>query len=150
MVRLMFGWDFEVDAWSRFWRWNLIKICVWTCDKNSTLGSVVPLAMFHFCIQDSRLMDVCRKVWLYFPVWKSGKRREDNAGVRSCKLYQPYPLLQNIFVLSFLSYCSMRKRLLGAKQLFFLDIFLFKQCSGIKMKLLVFVLWSLKSWAWDK
>ena len=25
---LMLGWDFEVDAWSRFWRWNLIKICV--------------------------------------------------------------------------------------------------------------------------
>ena len=46
MERLMFGWDFEDDAWSRFWRWNLIKICVWTCDKNSTLGSVVPLAMF--------------------------------------------------------------------------------------------------------
>ena len=42
----MFGWDFEVDAWSRFWRWNMIKICVWTCDMNSTLGSVVPLAMF--------------------------------------------------------------------------------------------------------
>ena len=42
----MFGWDFEDDAWSRFWRWNSIKICVWTCDKNSTLGSVVPLAMF--------------------------------------------------------------------------------------------------------
>ena len=46
MERLMFGWDFEDDAWSRFWRWNLIKICVWTCDKNSTLGSAVPLAMF--------------------------------------------------------------------------------------------------------
>ena len=25
----MFDWDFEVDAWVRFWRWNLIKICVW-------------------------------------------------------------------------------------------------------------------------
>ena len=43
---LLFGWDFEVDTWSRFWWWNLIKICVWTCDMNSTLGSVVPLAMF--------------------------------------------------------------------------------------------------------
>ena len=42
----MFGSDFEVDAWSRFLRWNLIKICVWTCDINSILGSVVPLAMF--------------------------------------------------------------------------------------------------------
>ena len=37
-----------------FWRWNVIKICVWTCvmtsrsyfgKMNSTLGSVVPLAM---------------------------------------------------------------------------------------------------------
>ena len=46
MERLMFGQDFEVDAWSRFWRWNLIKICVWTCDMNSILGFVVPLAMF--------------------------------------------------------------------------------------------------------
>ena len=38
---LIFGWDFEF--------WNLIKICVRTCDfgkQNSTLGSVVPLAMF--------------------------------------------------------------------------------------------------------
>ena len=42
----MFGWNFEVHARSRFWRWNLIKIYVWTCDMNSTLGSVVPLAMF--------------------------------------------------------------------------------------------------------
>ena len=46
MERLMFGWDFEVDAWSRFWRWNMTRICVWNCDMNSTLGSVVPLAMF--------------------------------------------------------------------------------------------------------
>ena len=28
---VMFGWDFEVDVRSRFWR-CLIKICVWTCD----------------------------------------------------------------------------------------------------------------------
>ena len=34
MERLVFGWDFEVDAWSKFW--NLIKICVWTC--NMTLA----------------------------------------------------------------------------------------------------------------
>ena len=37
---LMFGWDFEL--------WNLIKICERTCyfgKQNSTLGSVVPLAM---------------------------------------------------------------------------------------------------------
>ena len=55
---LMFDWNFEVDAWSRFWRWNLIKICVWVRDMtsrsyfgkmNSILGSVVPLAMFHYC-----------------------------------------------------------------------------------------------------
>ena len=46
----MLGWDFEVDVWSRFWRWDLLKICVWTYlnfgKLNSTLGWVVPLAMF--------------------------------------------------------------------------------------------------------
>ena len=51
---MMLGWDFELDTRSRFWRY-LIKICVWTCDMtsrsyfgemNSSLGSVVPLAMF--------------------------------------------------------------------------------------------------------
>ena len=41
----MFGWDFEVDTCSRFWRWE-IKICVRICNMISTLGSVVPLAMF--------------------------------------------------------------------------------------------------------
>ena len=34
----MFSWDFEADAWSRLWRWNLIKLCVWTCDMNSPSG----------------------------------------------------------------------------------------------------------------
>ena len=29
---------------------NEIKICVWTCDMNSTVGSVVPLAMFKTMI----------------------------------------------------------------------------------------------------
>ena len=55
---LMFGWYFEVDAWSWFWRWNLIKICVWIRDitsrsyfgkMNSILGSVVPLAIIFSC-----------------------------------------------------------------------------------------------------
>ena len=46
----MFGQDFDVMVWSKdFEFWNLIKICVRTCffgKQNSTLGSVVPLAMF--------------------------------------------------------------------------------------------------------
>ena len=63
----MFGWDFEVDAWSKIWRGNLIKICVWTCDmtkrsyfgnQNSTLGSVVPLAMFHLSFLQKNLLFV--------------------------------------------------------------------------------------------
>ena len=57
---LMFGWDFEVSAWSIFWR-CLIKICERTCDltkrsyfekQNSALGSVVPLAMFLNIVQN--------------------------------------------------------------------------------------------------
>ena len=55
----MFGWDFEVDAWSRFWRWNLIKICVWTCDMNSTLVSVVPLAMFFLNKRNDESLNTC-------------------------------------------------------------------------------------------
>ena len=44
-------------SWSKcFWRWNMIKFCVWPCDmtkigyfgkQNSTLGSVGPLAVFN-------------------------------------------------------------------------------------------------------
>ena len=49
------GWDFEVDAWSRFLRWIWSRFVFSSCDmtwtsyfgkQNSTLGSVVPLAMF--------------------------------------------------------------------------------------------------------
>ena len=35
----------------------MIKICVRTCDMNSTLGSVVPLAMFFFIIRNSGQLD---------------------------------------------------------------------------------------------
>ena len=46
--KLMFGWDFEDKIQSRFWYCNLFKICeLWSSDMNSTLRSVVPLAMFQ-------------------------------------------------------------------------------------------------------
>ena len=58
---MMIGWDFEVSAWLKFWRWNLIKICVWTClnfgKQNSTLRSVVPLGMFSFNLLNSFLKE---------------------------------------------------------------------------------------------
>ena len=34
---LMFDWDFEVGAWSRFWRWNLIKIWIRTTQPSGPL-----------------------------------------------------------------------------------------------------------------
>ena len=40
----MFGWDFEVNAWSRFWRWNLIEICVKTCAGTYSSSVVAPIA----------------------------------------------------------------------------------------------------------
>ena len=65
ILLVILGWGYDVLSWSkcwclvdassRFWRWNLIKICVRTSDitlriyfgkQNSTLGSIVPLAMF--------------------------------------------------------------------------------------------------------
>ena len=66
---VMFGWDFEVDARLRFWSWNLIKICVWTClyfDKlNSTLGSVEPLAMFTHIRWNHTRQVILHKIWEY-------------------------------------------------------------------------------------
>ena len=53
---LMFGWDFEVDARLRLEKWNLINVYVRTCEmtqrsyfgkQNSTLGSVVPMAVWQ-------------------------------------------------------------------------------------------------------
>ena len=35
----MFIWDFGICAWSRFWRWTLIEICVRTHDQEVTLVS---------------------------------------------------------------------------------------------------------------
>ena len=72
---LIFGWCFEVAAWSRLWRWIVIKICLRACDmtlrsyfgeQNSTLGSVVPLAMFLLygvCL----CVDIWDFVWEYDP-----------------------------------------------------------------------------------
>ena len=79
MERLIFGLGFEVDAWSRFLRWNLIKICVWTCDINSILGSVVPLAMFIvlicrcniFCIFKTPFQEYWQ-IFLYSQTMKVG------------------------------------------------------------------------------
>ena len=61
VIKLNFCSDFEHKSCSRLWswssgeilklkivwHWNLIKNCVRTCDMNSTLESVVPLAMFY-------------------------------------------------------------------------------------------------------
>ena len=50
---LMLSWDLDVSAWLKLWN-CLIKICVITCDMNSILGSVVPLAMLnlHFSFKN--------------------------------------------------------------------------------------------------
>ena len=56
MERLIFDWNFEVDAWLRFWRWNLIKICVWTLIWTQPSG---PLCLYqclfyaHPCVDRS-------------------------------------------------------------------------------------------------
>ena len=79
---LMFGWNFEVDVWSRFWRLSLIKIFVWTCFNfgmmNLTLGSVVPLAMcYERSVGSLKIMQkelhcsarASEKEWTVFVVW---------------------------------------------------------------------------------
>ena len=60
----MLGWDFENDTCSRFWRCNLIKICVKSYDMNSTLGSIVPLAMFY--IENQLRFFSAKRLWIWY------------------------------------------------------------------------------------
>ena len=46
---VMFGWDFEIDAWSRFWRWNMIKICAITCAMIKKIPSEMEVALRYDC-----------------------------------------------------------------------------------------------------
>ena len=91
---LMLSWNFEVSAWLRFWI-CLIKICVSSCDitwtryfgkQNSTLGSVVPLAMFwewdQSCNLDNfpfvramhLLENILRSIWGGTNVWRGSSK----------------------------------------------------------------------------
>ena len=64
----MFGWDLEANAWSKFWN-CLIKICVTTRDMNSTLGSVVPLAMFSSCFLLTTKQDLVVPYHIHGKIW---------------------------------------------------------------------------------
>ena len=73
---------FLVNALLRFWGWNVIRIRVWTCDMtsrsyfckmNSTLGSVVPLAMFHNRFNGHFHRNMLTRTWLFeclFHLWQ--------------------------------------------------------------------------------
>ena len=62
----------------------MIKICVRTCDMNSTLGSVVPLAMFTFSLGSwvdllsamMRVLIICRNVERGGEVVEAGDARD--------------------------------------------------------------------------
>ena len=58
---LMVGWNFEVDAWFGFWRWNLINICVRICDTNLVRRT---LTCFAFCNSIISNLDIVDKMWL--------------------------------------------------------------------------------------
>ena len=102
MERLMFGWDFEVDAWSRFWRWNLINICVWTCDMNSTLGSVVPLAMFN-----SYLLVNKRHCWGFLRIFFSKCQAESK--IRSIMTRCSWFCTNNLILVPIISFWTFLK-----------------------------------------
>ena len=68
-------WDFEVDTCSRFWSMKFDQDLCATCDMNSTLGSVVPLAMFsisRWCADGGNLLycdsDSCPQVKFTFSI----------------------------------------------------------------------------------
>ena len=74
---LMFGWDFEVDPWSRLWRWNLIKICeIVTWPQEVTLLRWTqpsgPLCLWQ-----------CFDIWIirqyrYFKIYSNGEKNWHN------------------------------------------------------------------------
>ena len=55
----------------KVWNWNLNKICVGTCDMNSILGSVVPLAMFDFSMSPIVYSSIWRASLEEGFIWKS-------------------------------------------------------------------------------
>ena len=95
---LMFGWDFEGDNCSRFWRWNLIKICVRPCNMNSTLGSVVPLAMFTFsaaCSLSNHAFRAAIPRWEEPRIGKGSNWRnlkQDQKAIFTCSLLFPFQI----------------------------------------------------------
>ena len=72
---LMFGWDFEVDAWFGFWRWNLINICVRICDTNLVRRT---LTCFAFCNSIISNLDIVDEMWLSWRIksFRNRKRTE--------------------------------------------------------------------------
>ena len=58
------GWDFEVGAWSRFWKWKLIKICVRTTQPS---GPLCLWQCFFDELQPERKCYVSRRWFFLFP-----------------------------------------------------------------------------------
>ena len=84
---------------------NLLKICVWTCDMtsrscfgkmNSTLGSVVPLAMFHFKTVDLFRI-YCQKAKIF--TWALKRKTYTLAKIRCSSILQMSFLILNVSVL---------------------------------------------------
>ena len=111
----------------------MIKICVWTCDMtarsyfgkmNSTLGSVVPLAMFYYCnaitakvfdprytpncsdftVRDEYLINLIPFLWglgLWCVLTSFSKHFSHEAGYRICKIssfYHPFISFSGCFI----------------------------------------------------
>ena len=71
---IFFCWDFEVSAWLRFWRWKLIKFCVWTCDMThqvtlvswtQPLGPLYLWHCFHFAAPLLRTRGLIFWSWIF-------------------------------------------------------------------------------------
>ena len=103
ILRLIFSYDFKAKIWSKLWGWSLVKILrlkfgrdfkaeeVWSrlwdrfhqdrCTliwwKNSTLGSVVPLATSYFFLDCSGVEACCQipeqEIWIKGCKWDEKK-----------------------------------------------------------------------------
>ena len=125
---------FFVDAYSRFWRWNVIKIYVWTSDMtsrsyfvkmNSILGSVVPLAMFFWLpvhnqksflvlFQRGQKTELSKDIyalkhWFIFANTFRNQQLPDNRNHYHCHVYKHKTLEHKNAKTNFGHFCEFRK-----------------------------------------
>ena len=120
----LFGWDLEVDICSRFWRWNLIKICVQLVIWTQPMGLLCLWQCFSFeetfndvvivSCSKRKLIKIkfCSCLWTW--AWPPPPFEQCWKNARSVKLGTPKGLQKESFKMTWyaqvkkMKYCSQK------------------------------------------